>query len=119
MACGRFGDLLTQVISVICVACWAINAPHFTRTGLILAEHAGAVPSEAKLPVTPTDPAAESKRLMVAWIRGALYYFKTAVSPFFPRSCSFFLVKYRKREQRILRILGVKFREASWTVGEA
>jgi hypothetical protein len=55
--------------------------------GLILGDNAGAAPSEAALPVTPTDPAAESKRLLVAWIRGALYYFKTAVSYSLIRTC--------------------------------
>ena len=75
----RFGDLLTQVIMVICFACWAVNVPRFTRTGLLLAGDVAAE-STAGLPVSPADPAAEARRRLSAWIRGSLYYLKTAVS---------------------------------------
>ena len=35
----RFGDLLTKIISYICLACWAVNIPNFRRKGEQITGH--------------------------------------------------------------------------------
>eukprot|EP00285_Hemiselmis_virescens_P009676 CAMPEP_0173388770 /NCGR_PEP_ID=MMETSP1356-20130122/11001_1 /TAXON_ID=77927 ORGANISM="Hemiselmis virescens, Strain PCC157" /NCGR_SAMPLE_ID=MMETSP1356 /ASSEMBLY_ACC=CAM_ASM_000847 /LENGTH=1162 /DNA_ID=CAMNT_0014345759 /DNA_START=234 /DNA_END=3719 /DNA_ORIENTATION=- len=54
-----FGDFLTNIITVICVACWAINLPKFTKKGMAL---------------TGRD-----ENTWAVWGKGAMYFFKIAI----------------------------------------
>jgi Ca2+ transporting ATPase len=54
-----FGDLLTNIITVVCAACWAINLPKFTKKGMA---------------ITGRDD-----KSFYVWSKGAMYFFKIAI----------------------------------------
>ena len=62
----EFGEMLTKVITVICVLCWLINIFSFSRKGEAMMTDNGKKKFEGSA--------------ITAWLYGALYYFKEAVA---------------------------------------